>query len=49
MIDKTKDDKDYQKIWNGKNTNGIMMQSGIYFAIINRESGRDVLKITFLK
>jgi len=25
------------------------MNSGIYFAVINRESGRDILKITFLK
>ena len=49
LINTTQSPGEYSFVWNGKNTNGIMMQSGIYFAIINRESGRDVLKITFLK
>ena len=35
--------------WNGKDANGMSLNSGMYFAIINRESGRNILKITYLK
>jgi len=35
--------------WNGKDDNGISLNSGMYFAVINRESGRNILKITYLK
>jgi hypothetical protein len=39
----------YTYRWNGKDENGIDLNSGMYFAIINRESGRNILKITYLK
>ena len=45
----TQNPGEYNFTWNGKNINGVSMNSGIYFAVISRESGRDVLKITFLK
>ena len=35
--------------WNGKDANGTSVNSGMYFAIINRESERNILKITYLK
>ncbi|MBH10654.1 MAG: hypothetical protein CMG74_09970, partial [Candidatus Marinimicrobia bacterium] len=35
--------------WDGKDSFGKTLQSGIYFAVINRESGIDISKITFLK
>ncbi|SVC70967.1 uncharacterized protein METZ01_LOCUS323821, partial [marine metagenome] len=49
LVSKTQNPGEYYFIWNGKDINGITMQSGIYFAVINRESGEGVLKITFLK
>ena len=39
----------YQYKWDGKDSFGKTLQSGIYFAVINRESGTDISKITFLK
>ena len=39
----------YTYRWNGKDENGIDLNSGMYFAIINRDSGRNILKITYLK
>jgi len=39
----------YSSSWDGKDSYGQMLQSGIYFAVINRQSGRDISKITFLK
>ena len=35
--------------WNGKDANGTSVNSGMYFAIISRESERNILKITYLK
>ena len=49
LVSKTQNPGEYYFIWNGKDINGITMQSGIYFAVINRKSRSDVLKITFLK
>ena len=49
LVSTTQNPGEYNFTWNGKDINGITMNSGIYFAVINRESGRDVLKITFLK
>ena len=39
----------YTYKWDGKNSFGQTLHSGIYFAVINRKSGRDISKITFLK
>ena len=39
----------YSSSWDGKDSYGQVLQSGIYFAVINRQSGRDISKITFLK
>jgi len=39
----------YSNSWDGKDSYGQVLQSGIYFAVINRQSGRDISKITFLK
>ena len=39
----------YSNSWDGKDSYGQVLQSGIYFAVINRQSGRAVSKITFLK
>jgi hypothetical protein len=35
--------------WDGKDSFGQILQSGIYFAVINSKSGRNISKITFLK
>ena len=35
--------------WDGKDNKGVSMQSGIYFAIINHQKNRNILKITYLK
>ena len=35
--------------WDGKDINGVGLNSGIYLAVINRESGNTILKITYLK
>jgi len=48
-VSETQTPGEYNFTWNGKDINGITMNSGIYFAVITRKSGRDVLKITFLK
>ena len=39
----------YTYRWNGKDEDGLDLNSGMYFAIINRDSGRNILKITYLK
>jgi len=39
----------YTYTWNGKDEKGLDVNSGMYFAIINYESGRSILKITYLK
>ena len=39
----------YTYTWDGKNSDGMILNSGMYFAIISRESGRNILKITYLK
>jgi hypothetical protein len=39
----------YKYQWDGKDSYGQVLQSGIYFTVINRQSGRDISKITFLK
>jgi len=49
LVNTTQTPGEYYYTWDGKDINGVSLQSGIYFAVINRESGRDVLKITFLK
>jgi len=49
LVSETQTRGEYNFTWNGKDINGITMNSGIYFAVITRKSGRDVLKITFLK
>lgn len=40
---------DYSFKWDGKDINGVNLQSGIYFAVVTRESGYDIVKITYLK
>jgi len=35
--------------WDGRDNKGVSMQSGIYFAIINHQKNRNILKITYLK
>ena len=35
--------------WDGKDINGVGLNSGIYLAVINRESESAILKITYLK
>jgi len=35
--------------WDGKDNKGVSVQSGIYFAIINHQKNRNILKITYLK
>jgi flagellar hook assembly protein FlgD len=49
LVNTTQAPGEYYYTWDGKDINGVSLQSGIYFAVINRESGRDALKITFLK
>ena len=49
LTNTTQNAGEYYFTWDGKDINGSTMNSGIYFAVISRESGRDVLKITFLK
>ena len=49
LTNTTQNAGEYNFTWDGKDINGSTMNSGIYFAVISRESGRDVLKITFLK
>lgn len=39
----------YSFKWDGKDINGIDLQSGIYFAVISRNSGQNIVKITYLK
>jgi hypothetical protein len=39
----------YKYQWDGKDSYGLTVQSSIYFAVINRQSGIDISKITFLK
>ena len=39
----------YSFKWDGKDMNGVNLNSGIYFAVISRNSDVDILKITFLK
>ena len=39
----------YQYRWDGKDSFGMTLQTGIYFAVINRKSGHHISKITFLK
>ena len=49
LTNTTQNAGEYNFTWDGKDINGSTMNSGIYFAVISRDSGRDVLKITFLK
>ena len=35
--------------WDGKDASGMFLNSGMYFAIIFRESARNILKIKYLK
>jgi len=39
----------YSYNWNGRDANGVEINSGIYFAIIQHGSSKDILKITYLK
>ena len=39
----------YSYSWNGRDMNGAELNSGIYFAVIDHGSSRDILKITYLK
>ena len=49
LVNKMQAPGSYTFKWNGKDANGISLNSGMYFAVINRESGRNILKITYLK
>ena len=49
LVNTTQDPGEYYCTWAGKDVNGVTLQSGIYFAVINRKARKDVLKITFLK
>ena len=49
IVNKVQQPGRYSYSWNGKDRYGQMLKSGIYFAVINRWSGRDISKITFLK
>ena len=39
----------YTYKWDGKDASGMFLNSGMYFAVIFRESARNILKITYLK
>lgn len=49
LVNTTQDPGEYYYTWDGKDVNGVTLQSGMYFAVINRKSRSVVLKITFLK
>jgi hypothetical protein len=39
----------YNVVWNGRNSYGQPMGTGIYFVVISRASGTSVMKVTLLK
>ena len=49
LVSDTQNPGEYNFTWSGDDIKGTTMNSGIYFVVIERSSGRDVLKITFLK
>ena len=49
IVNKIHEPGHYLYRWDGKDSFGQVLQSGIYFAVIDRKTGRDISKITFLK
>ena len=49
LVNNTQEPGNYSFKWDGKDLNGVNLQSGIYFAVINRNSGQNIIKITYLK
>ena len=49
LVNAMQKEGNYAIKWDGTDMNGNNLQSGIYFAVIDRESGHDILKITYLK
>ena len=49
LVNNTQESGNYSFKWDGKDLNGVNLQSGIYFAVINRNSGQNIIKITYLK
>ena len=39
----------YTYSWDGRDMNGGILNSGIYFAVIDHQLSRDIIKITYLK
>ena len=49
LVNNIQESGNYSYKWDGKDMNGVNLQSGIYFAVISRKSDSDIIKITYLK
>ena len=49
LVNREQDPGIYTYSWDGRDMNGGILNSGIYFAVINHQSSRDIIKITYLK
>jgi hypothetical protein len=49
LVNDIQEPGNYSFKWDGKDFNGANLQSGIYFAVISRNSGQSIVKITYLK
>ena len=49
LVNDIQEPGNYSFKWDGKDLNGVNLQSGIYFAVISRNSGQNIVKITYLK
>ena len=49
LVNNIQEPGNYSYKWDGKDMNGVNLQSGIYFAVISHKSGSDIIKLTYLK